>query len=65
MSRVDWHTELPPSTEEVWDIVAKVLLIRLGGSVCIPQEEARMASEASCEISMDDAGSFYFRRTPN
>ena len=57
----NWHPDLPPGTEEVWDIVAKALLLRLGGSVTITRDEMHRACETPCLIAIDGCGAAHFR----
>lgn len=59
---MDWHRDFPPDTEEAWDMMAKALLIRLGGSVSLSELEMRQAAETACEIALDETGAFHFRR---
>jgi len=61
----DWHSDLPPGTEEMWDMIAKVMLLRAGGSVVIDKNELRRAAETPCQISYDaDTGTANFRVEP-
>jgi hypothetical protein len=48
-----WHDDLPPGTEEVWDMIAKALLLRLGGSVTLSEAELRVAGETACEVRVE------------
>lgn len=63
MSReLDWHSDLPPSTEEVWDMLAKVLMLRSGGPVAVSERELRNAAKVECEVALEKDGTFHFRR---
>lgn len=56
-----FHRDLPPMTEEVWDIVAKTLMLRVGGFVAITKQEIETAQATQATISLEDNGSIVFR----
>lgn len=58
---MDWHSDLPRGTEEIWDIMAKALLLRLGGSVTVSEAEMAAAAETECQMAIADGGVFRFR----
>lgn len=58
---MDWHKDLPPKTEQVWDIVAKAMLLKSGGSVVVTEAEMKTAAVTPCEIAIDSTGMFHFR----
>lgn len=59
-----WHRDLPPGTEEVWDMIAKALLLRAGGAqVSFSVTELEAAGKTPCEIQVTNAG-VHFRVEP-
>lgn len=56
------HRNLPSDIEDdVLDIVAKALMIRLGSSVTISRDEMRQAGDAQAEFEIENDGSLTFR----
>lgn len=49
-----WHRDFPPDAREMWDVLAKALMIRAGGSVVATDDELRAAGDTQAEISLDD-----------
>lgn len=56
-----FHPDLPGETREVWDILAKALMLRVGGGVTVTKEELRNAASTPCEIALNDDGSITLR----
>jgi len=56
-----WKRDLPEDAREVWDILAKALMMRAGGSVTIPPSALKEAAETQAEIAYADDGSIVFR----
>jgi hypothetical protein len=57
-----WHRDLPDDSKpDAMDIIAKALMIRLGGSVTLTEDELRGAGSHQAEINMMDDGSLSFR----
>ena len=55
-----WHRDFPPEAHEMWDMLAKALMIRAGGSVTVGLDEARAAADTQAEIEMRE-GQIIFR----
>lgn len=56
-----WHRDFPPEARELWDIVAKALMLRFGGRVNVSADELRAARETAAEIEIDPSGGIQFR----
>lgn len=56
-----WHRDFPPQAQEMWDVLAKALLLRLGDYVHVSADELRVAKETAAEIELDSAGGIKFR----
>jgi len=57
-----WHRDLPADTDrDVLDIIAKALMIRLGASVTMSQDEMRAAAATQAEFNLEADGSVSFR----
>lgn len=57
-----WHRDFPPEAREVWDIVAKALMLRAQTrAVRISAAELRAAAETQAEIELKADGSIGFR----
>lgn len=56
-----WHRDFPPDTREMWDVVAKALMLRAGGSVELTAEELRSAAMVQAEIELASDGAIAFR----
>jgi hypothetical protein len=52
---------LPPDLAEVFEVVAKALMLRLGDSVHLERDELVEAAETSTEIALTDSGTVVFR----
>lgn len=53
----------PLGAEEVWDVVAKALLLdREGGIVIISRDELERAAKAECTIRLLEDGSLLFQQ---
>lgn len=59
---LNWHSDLPPSTEDVWDMLAKVLMLRSGGPIAVTERELKDAAKVECEVALEKDGTFHFRR---
>ena len=55
-----WHRDFPDDVREMWDVLAKALLIRAGGSVQIGVDEARAAADTQAEIELMQDGTILF-----
>ena len=53
--------DFPPDAIEMWDVIAKALMIHLGGSVCLSPLDLREAAATQAEIELLEDGSVYFR----
>jgi hypothetical protein len=60
-----WHRDFPPEGREMWDILAKALLLRLGDYVHVSADELRVAREAAAEVEIDQFGGIRFRIVAN
>jgi hypothetical protein len=59
---MQWHRDLPPRLEEVFEVVAKALMIRAGDpGVVLSREELQDAADTQTEIALDEEGCVYFR----
>lgn len=56
-----WHRDFPPEAREMWDLLAKALMIRCGGTVTVSANDLRAASDTQAEIEIGDEGSISFR----
>lgn len=56
-----WHRDFPPDASEMWDILAKALMIRAGGSITVPADEIRQAAQVQAEIELAEDGTISFR----
>lgn len=60
-SSTGWHRDLPAGVRgDIMDIIAKVLLVRLGGSVSITSEEIHEAAATQAEYGYRE-GTLLFR----
>jgi hypothetical protein len=56
-----WHRDFDADVKEMWDILAKALMLNAGGSVTISRDALRVAAETQAEIQMDEHGTVTFR----
>lgn len=58
-----FHRDFPTDAREMWDVVAKALLLRFysGGEVILTQDQLRSAADTQAEIELKDDGSIGFR----
>lgn len=56
----DWKTDFPKGTEEMWDIMAKSLLLRFGGSAHLTTSEMKQAAQTPCFIKISETGDLLF-----
>ena len=56
-----WHRDFPPDAREMWDVIAKALMIRAGGQVSLSDDELRRAADAQAEIDLSEDGDISFR----
>jgi hypothetical protein len=56
-----FQRDFPTDAREMWDVIAKALMIHLGGSVCLSQLDLREAAATQAEIELTDDGSIHFR----
>lgn len=59
-----WHRDFPPDAREMWDVIAKALLLRIGSAgsaVSISDAELRIAQETQAEIYLCGDGAILFR----
>ena len=56
-----WHRDFPDDVREMWDVLAKALLLRAGGSVQIGADEARAAADTQAEIELMQDGAIQLR----
>jgi hypothetical protein len=57
-----WHRDLPDNSKtDAMDIIAKALMIRLGGAVTLTEDELRAAGDRQAEFGIQDDGSVLFR----
>ena len=57
-----WHRDFPPEAREMWDVIAKALMLNFGGHVItFSADELRRASDTQAEIVLEDDGSIRFR----
>ena len=59
-----WHRDFPPQAHEMWDILAKALLLRGNGGVTITRHAIVTAQQTACEIELADNGNLNFRVEP-
>lgn len=48
-----WHRDFPTDAREMFDVLAKALMIRAGGTVSLTSDEMRSAAETAAEIEWD------------
>ncbi len=56
-----WHRDFPPDAREMWDIAAKALMLRMGGSVNISEHDLQDAANTIAEFEINKDGSLSFR----
>lgn len=56
-----WRRDFPEQATEMWDVLAKALMIRAGGNVILTADEIRQAADTQAEISLGDSGAIAFR----
>lgn len=56
-----FHRDFPPGAHEVWDILAKALMLRGEGSVLVTREELLKAKDTQCEVMLTLDGGIVFR----
>lgn len=59
-----WHRDFPPEAKEMWDVLAKALMMRDdmgGGYVIVKNEDLRRAVDTQAELELHDDGSISFR----
>jgi hypothetical protein len=57
----DFHDDFPPEVKEMWDIVAKALLLRLAeGLIVITKDELRKAARSQAFIDLHINGDMEF-----
>lgn len=49
--------DFPTDARDMWDIIAKALMLRAGASVSIPATELRAAADTQAEVELCDDGS--------
>lgn len=60
-----WHRDFPDDARETWDIIAKALMLRVGGTMTLSGAELRIAANTQAEIELSDDGSIRFRAVSN
>jgi hypothetical protein len=60
-----FHRDFPSDAHEMWDVLAKALMLRTGGVVTISAAELRAAASTQAEIELDDDGSIRLRAAHN
>ena len=62
-----WHRDFPPEAREMWDVLAKALLLRTRPScyVIFSADELRDAANTQAEVLLEDDGSIRFRIVQN
>lgn len=61
-----WHRDFPPDAREMWDVMAKALMLRAQTrAVKITADELRAAADTQAEIEIGDNGSIRFRAERN
>jgi hypothetical protein len=53
--------DFPDDAREMWDVLAKALMLRAGGNVTVSASSLREAAETQAEIDLSDDGSVTFR----
>lgn len=56
-----FQRDFPTDAREMWDVIAKALMLRAGGDVSISREALREAVDTQAEIDLKDDGSIQFR----
>lgn len=56
-----WHRDFPKGAREVWDVLAKALMIRAGGVAVVYEHELREAASTQAEIELGEHGEITFR----
>ncbi len=64
MTQPPWHHDFPDDVREMWDVVAKALLLRSAGNVRLTMDELRRAAGEQAEIALQGAH-LVFRIIPN
>lgn len=49
-----FHRDFPSDAQEMWEIIAKALMLRSGGAIKLTLAEIRAAAEAQAEIDIRD-----------
>ncbi len=60
-----WHRDFPDDAREMWDVMAKALMMRNGNSTILTAEELRTAAETQAEISLGSDGAIAIRAVTN
>lgn len=55
------HRDFPPDAREMWDVLAKALMLRAGGIVQVGMAEASAAADTQAEIELLKDGTIEFR----
>lgn len=53
--------DFPASAQEMWDVLAKALMLRCDGAVKVTEDELRTAAATEAEIELLSDGSISFR----
>lgn len=56
-----WKRDFPYDAREMWDVLAKALMLRAGGNVTISHDELRCAATVQAEINLRADSSIEFR----
>lgn len=57
-----WHRDFPEQAKEMWEVLAKALMMQYANSVAfVSQDDLRQAAATQTEIEMKDDGSIHFR----
>ncbi len=59
-----FHRDFPCDAQEVWEVIAKALMLRTGAAVVISFDELRSAAATQAELGLDK-GSLILRREMN
>lgn len=60
-----WRRDFPDDAREMWDVLAKALMLRTGGGVTVTETELRAAADTQAEVELTDDGSVRLRAVNN
>ena len=60
-----FHRDFPIDADDMWDVIAKAMMLHLGGSVCLSPLDLREAASTQAVVELLSDGSILFKVETN